>query len=161
MSEPKQYQPSKVMNAANAVMRGLARIGLVPHVVVLTVRGRTSGEPRSLPVTPIEQGGSIWLVSPYGTVAWVRNVRAAGDIALSRGHTTRRFTTREARPDEVGPVLKRYVAVVPIVLPYFAAGVSDPVETFAAEADRHPVFELTAVDDSDALSGPGPASQNV
>ncbi|WP_207670142.1 nitroreductase family deazaflavin-dependent oxidoreductase [Orlajensenia flava] len=161
MSEPKQYKPSRVMNAANAVMRGLVRIGLVPHVVVLTVRGRTSGEPRSLPVTPIEQGGSIWLVSPYGTVAWVRNVRAAGDITLSRGRTIRRFTTREARPDEVGPVLKRYVAVVPIVLPYFAAGVADPAEAFAAEADRHPVFELTAVDGSGSLGGPGPAPRNV
>ncbi|WP_206737153.1 nitroreductase family deazaflavin-dependent oxidoreductase [Agromyces albus] len=143
---PKKYQPNRAMKAAHAVMRALARAGLVPRTVVLTVRGRKSGEPRSIPVTPIEHSGAVWLVSPYGTVAWVHNLRAAGDLTLSRGRTTRRFTAREATPAEAGPVLKRYVAVAPIVLPYFTAGADDPTETFSAEADRHPVFALTAID---------------
>ena len=93
---PKTWRPNRAMKAANAVMRVLAGAGLVPRAVVLTVRGRKSGEPHSMPVTPIERGGAVWLVSPYGTVAWVRNLRAAGELTLSRARTIRRFTAREA-----------------------------------------------------------------
>ena len=143
---PKTYRPNRAMKAANAAMRVLAGAGLVPRAVVLTVRGRKSGAPHSLPVTPIERGGAVWLVSPYGTVAWVRNLRDAGELTLSRGRTTRRFTAREATPDQAGPELKRYVAVAPLTLPYFSAGADDPIDAFVAEAARHPVFELTAID---------------
>ncbi|MGI9822873.1 nitroreductase family deazaflavin-dependent oxidoreductase [Agromyces sp. Marseille-Q5079] len=145
---PKKYEPGRAMKAANSVMRVLARAGLIPKTSVLSVRGRKSGELRSMPVTPIEVGGSVWLVSPYGTVAWVHNVRAAGEVTLARGRTTRRFATREADAVEAGPVLKRYVAVAPLVLPYFTAKPDDPVEAFAAEADRHPVFELAMLDEA-------------
>ena len=65
---PKKYAPNRAMKAVNAVMRVLAGAGLVPRVVVLTVRGRTSGEPHSTPVTPIGHGGAVWLVAPYGIV---------------------------------------------------------------------------------------------
>lgn len=143
---PRKYRPNRAVKAVNAVMRRLARVGIAPRTVVLTVRGRTSGEPRSTLVTPIGHGGRVWLVAPYGTVGWVRNLRAAGELTLSRGRTTRRFTAREATPDEAGPVLKRYVKVAPLVLPYFAARAHDPVDAFVTEAARHPVFELTVID---------------
>ncbi|MET4157078.1 nitroreductase family deazaflavin-dependent oxidoreductase [Agromyces sp. PvR057] len=145
---PKKYEPNAAMKAANSMMRVLARAGLIPKTSVLSVRGRKSGELRSTPVTPIEVGGSVWLVSPYGTVGWVHNVRAAGEVRLSRGRASRRFTTREAVPSEAGPVLKRYVAVAPLVLPYFTAKPDGPAAAFAAEAARHPVFELTMVDEA-------------
>jgi deazaflavin-dependent oxidoreductase (nitroreductase family) len=145
---PKKYEPNPAMKAANAVMRVLARAGLIPRTSVLSVRGRKSGELRTMPVTPIEVGGSVWLVSPYGTVAWVHNVRAAGEVTISRGRTSRRFAVREARVDEVGRVLKRYVAVAPIVLPYFTAKADDAPEAFTAEAERHPVFELTMLEET-------------
>jgi deazaflavin-dependent oxidoreductase (nitroreductase family) len=139
---PKTYHHSPFMHAANIVMTRLTRAGLVPHAATLTVTGRTSGLPRSTPVTAIEHGDAIWLVSPYGTVSWVRNARASGEVTLSKRRTTRRYAIREATPAEAGPVLKRYVAVAPIVLPYFTAQRDDPAETFAAESDRHPVFQL-------------------
>lgn len=144
---PKKYAPNRAMKALNAVMLLLARAGLAPRVVVLTVRGRTSGVPRSTPVTPIGHGGKVWLVAPYGIVDWVRNLRVAGELTLSRGRTTRRFSARSATPDEAGPVLKRYVKVAPLVLPYFSARARDPVDAFVAEAAHHPVFELTAIDE--------------
>ncbi len=143
---PREYRPNRAVKAVNAVMRVLARAGLAPRTVVLTVRGRMSGELRSTPVTPIGHGGKVWLVAPYGTVAWVRNLREAGELTLSRGRTTRRFSAREAMPDEAGPVLKRYVKVAPLVLPYFSARAHDPVDAFVSEASRHPVFELTAIE---------------
>ncbi|MGR0220078.1 nitroreductase family deazaflavin-dependent oxidoreductase [Agromyces sp. ZXT2-6] len=139
---PKTYRHTGIHKAINPVMVVLTRAGLIPGSAVLTARGRTSGQPRSTPVTAIEHGGARWLVAPYGAVSWVRNVRASGELTLTRRRTRRRFAVREAMAEEAGPVLKRYVAVAPIVLPYFVAGRDDPVESFIAEADRHPVFEL-------------------
>ncbi|MDR5699589.1 nitroreductase family deazaflavin-dependent oxidoreductase [Agromyces aerolatus] len=142
---PKTYHHGRMTHLMNRAMTALTRAGLVPHAAVLTVTGRTSGLPRSTPVTAIEQGGAVWLVSPYGTVSWVRNARASGEVTLTKRRTTRRFAVREASPDEAGPVLKRYVEIAPIVLPYFIARRDDAAEAFAAEADRHPVFQLIPV----------------
>lgn len=45
-------------------------------------------------------------------------------------------------------MLKHYVKLARATRPYFAADMDDPVEVFAAEAARHPVFELTRADDA-------------
>ena len=42
-------------------------------------------------------------------------------------------------------MLKHYVGVATATRPYFRADKDAPVEDFVAEADRHPVFELTPV----------------
>ncbi|WP_127792518.1 nitroreductase family deazaflavin-dependent oxidoreductase [Agromyces sp. LHK192] len=144
MDEPRRPTtgPSRLRIALGHALRGPVRAGLIPHAVVLTVTGRKRGEPRSTPITPIEVGGRHWLVSPYGTVEWVKNLRADPEATLARRRTVRRFIAREASAAEAGPVLKRYVAIVPIARPYFSAGPQDPAGAFAAEADRHPVFEV-------------------
>jgi deazaflavin-dependent oxidoreductase (nitroreductase family) len=52
------------------------RSGKVP---VLTVIGRSSGNPRSVPIgKPVEVRGSRYLVSPRGETHWVLNLRKAG-----------------------------------------------------------------------------------
>jgi hypothetical protein len=61
-----------------------------PCTYLLTVSGRKSGYPYSVPVILVEEGGKRWLVAPYSEVGWVRNVRAAKQGILSRG---RRFET--------------------------------------------------------------------
>jgi hypothetical protein len=82
-------------------------------------------------------------MAPYGEVAWVQNVRAAGGRARlkSRG---REETVRlqEVTPAEAGPLLKKYVEANPRVQPFFDAKPGDPVERFAAEIHKHPVFEI-------------------
>jgi hypothetical protein len=40
------------------------------------------------------------------------------------------------------PLLKKYVETYKIAVPYFEARPGDPVERYAAEADKHPVFEI-------------------
>ena len=107
-------------------------------------RGRQTGRPRTNPVVPVEHGGRRWLVAPYGPVSWVHNARAAGRVRLTRRRDTRDYAIREASPEEAGPVLKRYVRIAPSARPYFQATKDSPVEDFVAEADHHPVFELTA-----------------
>jgi deazaflavin-dependent oxidoreductase (nitroreductase family) len=112
---------------------------------LLTTRGRRTGDPHTVPVVPVEHGGSRWLVAPYGTVGWVRNAREDGRVRLRYGRTTHEYAAREVGADEAGPVLKRYVAVATKTRSRFGATKDAPAADFAAEADRHPVFELVAV----------------
>jgi hypothetical protein len=85
-------------------------------------------------------------VAPYGEVAWVRNVRAAGELELRRAGTTERCLAREAAAGEAVPVLRSYVRRLRLVVgPYFGVIPSSPDAAFAAEAPRHPVFLLTSL----------------
>ena len=129
--------------AANRLVRLLLRLGLLPGpTYLLIVRGRRTGRPISTPVTLVEEGGSRWLVAPYGDVGWVRNARAAGQVTLSRGSRSETLPIRELGPAEAAPVLQRYVTRVPITRPYFDARPESPITAFEAEAPRHPVFRL-------------------
>ena len=121
----------------------LLRLGLGPaRTYLLTVAGRRSGAPRTTPVTLVEEGGRRWLVAPYGEVAWVRNLRAAGKATLSRGGRTEAIAIREVNAEEAAPVLKMYVTRVPITRPYFDAKPESDLAAFRAEAPRHPVFAI-------------------
>jgi deazaflavin-dependent oxidoreductase (nitroreductase family) len=139
----RQYRPSRGRRAGDAVMTALIRAGLVPNSYLLTVRGRKTGQPRTVPVTIVENETGRWLVAPYGAVSWVHNARAAGEVSLTRRSTTRRYAVREVTAEEAGPVLRRYLEIAGATRPYFAATRRSPVEAFVAEADRHPVFALT------------------
>lgn len=130
--------------AANTFVSALARAGVGP-IHLLTTRGAKSGQPHTVPVVPVDHDGKPWLVAPYGAVAWVHNVRAAGRVRMRYGRTTREYATREVAADAAGPVLKRYVAVATKTKTRFEATPDAPVEDFVAEADRHPVFELVEV----------------
>ncbi|HEX5529276.1 MAG TPA: nitroreductase family deazaflavin-dependent oxidoreductase [Methylomirabilota bacterium] len=124
-------------------MRLLLKLGLMPGpTYLLTVPGRRTGRPLSTPVTLVEEGAERWLVAPYGDVAWVRNVRAAGQVTLSRGRHTETVPIRELGAAGAAPVLQRYVTRVPITRPYFDASPDSPLAVFEAEAPRHPVFAL-------------------
>jgi len=50
---------------------------------------------------------------------------------------------REVSPEEAGAILKEYIKMARPTRRYFHAAPDAPVEEFIAEADRHPVFELT------------------
>jgi hypothetical protein len=43
-------------------------------------------------------------------------------------------------------VLRRYVRAVAVTRPYFEAGPDDPDAAFVDEAAKHPVFQLTQID---------------
>ena len=139
MSTPRFKSPR--WRLGNAFVSLLARAGIGP-IHLLTVPGRRSGRPHTVPVVLVTQDDSRWLVAPYGAVSWVRNARAAGRVSLRRGAEAGDYAVREARPDEAGPVLKRYVAVAGRTRASFQASPDAPVTEFVAEAHRHPVFEL-------------------
>jgi len=139
---PRQFRRGRWYKAENTIMSALTRAGLIPNSYLLTTRGRKTGQPRSNPVTVVQDGARRWLVAPYGTVSWVRNARAAGEVRLTRRSHTSRFTLRPVSAEEAGPVLKRYATIAATTRDYFAADKDDPAEAFVAEAGRHPVFEL-------------------
>jgi len=95
-------------------------------------------------VVPVENDGERWLVSPYGMVAWVHNVRAQPVVTLRHGRRAETLHAEEVDPVIAGPVLQRYVRNVRVTAPYFDAKGDGPVEKFIEEAPRHPVFRLTA-----------------
>jgi surface antigen len=92
----------------------------------------------------VQDGGQRWLVSPYGAVSWVHNVRANPQVSVRRGGKTELLDAVEADAETAGPVLLTYVGAAPITAPYFDAKAGDPVQDFVAEASRHPVFRLIA-----------------
>src|SRR6266487_5664789 len=62
---------------------------------LLTVRGRKSGQPRTVALAIIERNGQRYVGSPYGIVDWVRNLRAAGEAVLTRGRRAETVTAKE------------------------------------------------------------------
>ena len=139
----KAYRLTPLRCLANVLMRLLLRLGLAPRTtVLLTVPGRRSGTPRSTPVTLVEEDGQRWLVAPYGPVGWVHNARAAGQVELSRGQRSETVRVTELAPEAAAPVLKTYVQRVPITRPYFDVAPDATLAAFAAEAPKHPVFQV-------------------
>lgn len=140
-----KFEQTRLRRLGNALIGPLARLGLAGRRThVLTVPGRKTGRPRSTPVQLLFFDGERWLVAPYGEGDWVKNARAAGTVDLTRARKTERVRVDEVGPEEAAPVLREYLSHTPIVKPYFDATADSPLEAFAAEAARHPVFRVGA-----------------
>jgi deazaflavin-dependent oxidoreductase (nitroreductase family) len=132
----------------DALITTLLRAGIkIGTTSLLTVRGRKSGQPHTVPVTLVEQDGHRFLVAPYGVVQWVRNIRAAGTATLTRGRRSEVISVTELEAKEAAPVLKQYLSRVGVVRPYFDVAKDAPLEAFEGEAPRHPVFQVTTVEE--------------
>lgn len=139
------YRLGRSRRAFNTVMTALLRRGLGPRSnYLLTTTGRRSGLPRTTPVTLLERDGTRWLVSPYGQVGWVHNVRATPAVRLQHGRRSQTCRAHEVQdPLVAGAVLQQYLGRARITAPFFAARADSDLAAFAAEAERHPVFELS------------------
>jgi deazaflavin-dependent oxidoreductase (nitroreductase family) len=142
---PASYRNRPLRRLLNHFVRPLARLGLAGRRVhVLTVVGRRTGRRYSTPVSLVFLDGERWLVAPYGVREWVKNARAAGWVELTRARKTERVQVVEVGPEEAAPVLRAYLRSTPVTAPFFEAKRSAPLEEFAAEAHRHPVFRLVS-----------------
>lgn len=146
VNEPaKRFEMTRVRRVANAFVSGLVKYGLgTPATHLLTTRGRKSGFLRTVPLAVLDSDRGRFLVSPYGEVDWVRNIRVDGFATLRQGGWIELVSVRELGFEEAGPLLKEYVnhPRAAVVGPYFDAPPDAPDEAFAAEGDRHPVFEI-------------------
>ncbi|MDN5858540.1 MAG: nitroreductase/quinone reductase family protein [Pseudonocardia sp.] len=94
----------------NAVVAGLSRFGIsLLGSRVLAVRGRTTGEIRTVPVNLLTVDGQPYLVAPRGQVQWVRNLRVAGEGELRIGRRAEVFDAEELSDEEKVPVLREYL----------------------------------------------------
>jgi deazaflavin-dependent oxidoreductase (nitroreductase family) len=140
----KTYHLGPARRAVNVAVTGLLNFGAGPRsTYLLTTTGRRSGQPRTTPVTLVEEAGHRWLVSPYGAVGWVHNVRENPEVGLRRGRRDEVLRAEEADAATAGPVLRRYLRAVRVTAPFFDVEVDSPVADFVAIAPRHPVFALT------------------
>ncbi|MGH3442455.1 MAG: nitroreductase family deazaflavin-dependent oxidoreductase [Nitriliruptorales bacterium] len=145
MAKTKTYRLTPVIRIFNRLMRLLSRTPLAPAGVhELTTTGRRSGQPRTTPVRLLDHEGQRWLVSPYGTVGWVHNVRINDRVTFRRRGRAETLRAEEVDAATAAPVLREYLRAESFVRLFFDAEADDPIEAFEAEADRHPVFRLTA-----------------
>ena len=105
-------------------------------VAALTVVGRTSGLPRTVPVIPVEVDGIRYLVSPFGESQWVRNLRNArtGQITDRAGRQT--FRATELPVGERAPVIAAYRRGARREMDRYFSRLPEPAD--------HPVFRITA-----------------
>ncbi len=111
---------------------------------VLEVRGRRSGQWRSVPVNLLEHDGRPHLVAARGETEWVRNLRAAGEGRLRLGRRTWTFRAAELPADQRVDVLRAYLRRWGWEVGAFFEGVSADAtdDELLAVAHRHPVFVL-------------------
>lgn len=98
-----------------------------------------------VPVVIADYEGERYLVSMLGENAnWVRNVRAAGGVAVLR-HGGRKAVRLEEVPVDARPaILRRYLAVAPGARPHIPVDRHAPLEEFERIALQVPVFRITA-----------------
>jgi deazaflavin-dependent oxidoreductase (nitroreductase family) len=147
-------QAPTLIRLSNPLARGLLRLGMpMGPNTLLTVRGRTSGEPRSAPVAIVEIGGRRWTMGAYGEVNWVRNLRAAGEGEIRvhgrAVHVRAHELTQTEAEAFYGETLRGYIAKLPAFGRVFArllfgAVGREVLDDPQKAALTHPVFELTA-----------------
>ena len=151
------------VRASNPLSRRLLRLGtpMGPNVL-LTVRGRRSGLPRSAAVAVVESDGRRYVIGAYGNVQWTRNLRAAGEAEIHvRGraeHVVARQLDRAEATDFYARILPSYIGR----LPWFGRAFGRILFTTAAPeirddpvraAETRPVFELRSKADWSPVHG--------
>src|SRR5438105_7157505 len=99
----REYQLCPARRAVNAVVSALLRVGIpAPQRTsyLMTTTGRKTKLDRTTPVNLVDDGTDRWLVSPYGDVPWVLNVRANSALVLRRGRYRESVIADEVGPDE-------------------------------------------------------------
>ncbi len=135
-------------NVFNRLVAFLTRRGLsVMGSRVLRVRGRTSGEWRSVPVNLLVLDGTRYLVAPRGHTQWVKNLRVAGEGELRVGRRVEPFAATEIPDEDKVDVLRAYLRRWKVEVGVFFDGVDadSPASEVRRIAPDHPVFRLRDV----------------
>lgn len=152
----------RVLRLFNPLARWMISAGIptgAPNVL-LTVRGRRSGMPRTVPVAMLELDGKWFVQACFGETGWVENLRVARAATVIRpgGHSVA-VTAIELTPEEAGAVLQRALAGFrrsrvfralygsrargPVgVMWAFRIRMDDTLEEYTAAARLYPLFEL-------------------
>lgn len=139
-------KPRPAENVFHRAVAALTKAGVSLYGSrVLSVRGRKSGEWRSVPVNLLRHDGERYLVAPRGHTQWVRNLRAAGGAGeLRLGRRTEAFVADELADTDKPEVLRSYLRRWKFEVGVFFDGVDHTAsdETLLAIAPGYPVFRL-------------------
>ncbi len=153
MSFITRFIPMPVLSwGITMLLRIGVRMTIFGPMMLLTVRGRKTGKPRTSPIDVHEFDGRRFLIATHGVGSWVQNLRATGEGVLSLGWSRQPFTAQELTPEAGGPVIKNVLG--PLLASQGARGtalrqnfslVADaPMNDFIDAARSHPVFELSS-----------------
>jgi deazaflavin-dependent oxidoreductase (nitroreductase family) len=145
-------QPSipSIVPILNPLIRRLLRLGMPmgPNALV-TVRGRTSGEPHTFPAAVMEAAGRHYLIATFGEVNWVRNLRVTGQATVQRGRRSHLYLATELPPDEAAGALRAALApllrsrlTAPILRRWYGLDRTSSPDDYERAALAHPVFAL-------------------
>lgn len=157
----RQRVGGQFLRLVNPLVRRMISAGMptgAPNIL-LTVRGRRSGKPRTVPVGMLELDGRMFIQASYGEGGWVQNLRVAGEATLIEHDRRVPVQAVELPPDQAATILRRALEPYrrsrllsallgprfrpPIgVLTRYRIRIDDTPEEYLAEARRHPLFEL-------------------
>ena len=175
-NRPSRSQPDlraqiagRFLRLVNPLARRLILAGMptgAPNIL-LTVRGRRSGTPFTVPVSVLTLDGRRFVQASYGAAGWAVNLRAAGEATITDhgGHVTVQAVALP--PDQAAAILRRALEPYrqsrllrallgsryrpPVaILRQLRIRVDDSPEDYLAEAQRHPLFELRPMKDDRA-----------
>lgn len=146
-------QAPTLIRLSNPLANRLLRLGMPmgPNSLV-TIRGRSSGLPRSMPIAVMEMDGRRWVIGAYGDVQWTRNLRAAGEADIKLDGRTVHVRATELDPPAAerffGETLPTYIRRFPaagrlFARVFFRLVSPDITRDSHKAAATHPVFELT------------------
>jgi deazaflavin-dependent oxidoreductase (nitroreductase family) len=145
-------RPPWWLKPTNRVFMAMMRTGLPisgkDGPLVLTVPGRTSGRPRSTPLTPMVVDGRRYVVGGFPNADWVKNLRAAGRATLTQGRRAEPVDVVEVPADQARPLLRQFPVLVPTGVNFMKRSglVTDGrPEEFEALAGRCAVFRFDPV----------------
>jgi deazaflavin-dependent oxidoreductase (nitroreductase family) len=139
-------RPNWVARPQNRLSSILFGAGVLPRrAASLEVKGRQSGRAISFPVVIADWEGGEYLVSMLGERAnWVKNVRAAGGVAVLRRGRRANVTLEEVDVADRAPIIRRYAAVAPGGRPHLGLRRDASLEECEALAAHTPVFRISS-----------------
>jgi deazaflavin-dependent oxidoreductase (nitroreductase family) len=139
----RNWRPTRLGRLVNRIAGWYSALGQSPRDAVLEVRGRASGQRRSIPVVIATVEGKRYLVSILGPESdWVKNVEAAHGAAVLRQGPRRSVHLVSVPPAERAPILREYVRVATSGRHHFPIAVGAPLSEFQIIAERYPVYRI-------------------
>ena len=133
------------INVFNRLVAALTLLGIsVYGTRVLAVRGRKSGEWRTIPINLLEHQGERYLVAPRGVTQWVRNIRTTGAGELRIGWRREPIRVVEVANDDKPDLLRAYLRRWKFEVNLFFHGVDADAaaETLTRIAPDYPIFRI-------------------
>lgn len=100
----------------------------------IAVKGRTSGTMQTIPVIPVEVGGTRYIVSTRGEAQWVLNLRAAGSVQVQSKGNSATYRATEIVVAESEPIIEAYRQKAGKTVASYWKSLPDPGD--------HPTFRL-------------------